>query len=165
MKIATMSDLYLYQIQDMYSCEKQLIVVLGKMIKAAKNPALVTGLDALREETREQMERLKTILAGLDASPGRKVCAATVGLAAECDECIKQTEPGFIRDAGLIIAAQKAEHYEIASYECLYTYALRLDRKSDLELIQLSLSEEIVACESLASIATLEVFASATASI
>lgn len=159
MKIATMSDLYLHQLQDMHSCEKQLIVALGKMAKAAKHPALVKGLESHREETREQLERIKAILAGLGESSGRTVCAAAAGLVKEGAELIADTDPGTIRDAGLIIAAQKTEHYEIASYGCLYTYALRLERKSDLKLIQMSLSEENIASESLATIATLEIFA------
>ena len=123
-------DLYLDQLQDMHSCEQQLVEALPKMADAASHPALRTGFTKQLEETKEQLERLNRILTDLGKTPGRKVCEATLGLI---------TEDG---DAGLICAAQRIEHYEIASYGCLRFWAHMLGRSTDVQLLDQSLNEE-----------------------
>lgn len=161
MKIATLSDLYLDQLRDMHSCEKQLIVALEKMARAAQHPELVKGFEHHLEETRGQLERLSQILTSLGEGPGREVCEATAGLVAEGAELIEHSEQGPVRDAGLICAAQKTEHYEIASYGCLCTYASLLDRGADLKLLEATLHEEKQANDNLTLIAVNEVNAHA----
>lgn len=154
MKIATLQDLYLDQIQDMRSCENQLTKALPKMAAAATNPQLKEGFENHLAETKEQLARLDTILASLGKTAGRKVCEATVGLVKEGSEVIENSTEDAVRDAGLICAAQKVEHYEIASYGCLRTYASLLGRKSDIKLLDATLAEEKGADEALNALAT-----------
>jgi ferritin-like metal-binding protein YciE len=142
MNINTLADLYLEQIRDMHSCERQIIKALPKMKKAASHPKLKEAFDGHLEETREQLERLDLILADLDKTAGRKVCAAAAGLIEEAGEVMENEGEEQARDAGLICAAQKVEHYEIASYGCLRTYATKLGRDKDARLLEKTLEEE-----------------------
>lgn len=153
MKITTFDDLYLAQLQDTHSSERQIIKALPKMIKAAHHPELKAGFTKHLEETTAQLDRLNSIFADLDKAPGRKVCEATVGLVKEGAEIIEDAEEGDVRDAGLICAAQKIEHYEIACYGCLRTWASLLGRTSDVKLLEKTLKEEKKTDESLTALA------------
>jgi len=153
MKTLTFADLYLDQLKDSYNSERQILKALPKMVKAATSPELKKALTNHIEETKEQVERLDRIFTQLEKSPGRKICEATVGLIKEGAEMIESTEPGDVRDAGLICAAQKVEHYEIACYGCLRTYAALLGRASDIKLLDKTLQEEKNADENLTKIA------------
>jgi len=161
MKIDTLADLYLDQIQDMRSCESQLVKALPKMATAAAHPELKAGFKNHLAETNEQLARLDTILADLGKTAGRKVCEAAVGLVKEGVEMIDNATEAQVRDAGLICAAQKIEHYEIASYGCLRTFASLLGRKADVKLLDDTLAEEKKANESLTELATTAVNAEA----
>lgn len=154
MKIMTMADLYLDQIQDMHSCERQLIKAMPKMAKAASHPQLRDAFNKHLVETKGQLERLDTILESLGKKAGRKVCEATVGLIKEGSEIVDAEADEEVRDAGLICAAQKIEHYEIATYGCLRTYAQLLGRTADVRLLEKNLSEEKKTDESLTVLAT-----------
>lgn len=154
MKIMTLSDLYLDQIRDMHSCERQLIKALPKMAKAANHPDLKAALVRHLGETKKQLERLDLVLSDLGEGAGRKVCKATVGLVEEGAGIIDADAEEDVRDAGLICAAQKIEHYEIASYGCLCTFALLLGRKADAKLLESNLNEEKSADQALTHIAT-----------
>lgn len=142
MQINSLADLYLEQIRDMHSCERQVIKALPKMVKAANHPALKKAFESHLKETNVQLERLDQILGDLDKTAGRKVCAAAAGLIEEADEAIENQGDERARDASLICAAQKFEHYEIASYGCLRTYATRLGRDKDAKLLEQTLEEE-----------------------
>jgi len=142
MKIATFADLYLDQLQDAHNSEKQIVRALPKMAEAAQHPQLKAAFTIHHVETKEHLERLNRILTSLEKGPGRKVCEATIGLIAEGSELIEATEAGDVRDAGLICAAQKIEHYEIALYGCLNAYATLLGRSADARLLQRTLSDE-----------------------
>ncbi len=142
MKITTLADLYLDQLQDMHSSEKQIIKALPKMVKAANHKQLKAGFTKHLEETKEQLNRLDTILEDLGKTPGRKVCEATKGLIEESASMIEVDADEQVRDAGLICAAQKIEHYEIASYGCLKTFAALLGREADVKLLNKTLNEE-----------------------
>lgn len=142
MKIKTMSDLYLDQLQDMHSCERQIIKALPKMVKSAEHRDLKAALTAHLAESRVHLERLNQILDGLEEGPGRRLCAAAAGLVQEGSEMIEADADEEVRDAGLICAAQKIEHYEIASYGCLRTFAELLGRESDAALLEKTLNEE-----------------------
>ena len=161
MTITTLDDLFLDQIQDMHSCERQLIKALPRMVKAATHPELKTAFKEHLEATKGQLERLDVILASLGKSAGRKVCEATVGLVKEAAEMIDADEG--VRDACLICAAQKVEHYEIASYGCLRTFASLLGRTADIRLLDATLKEEKGANEDLTALATSVVNADAMA--
>lgn len=153
MKTLTFADLYLDQLKDSHSSERQILKALPKMVKAATSPVLKKAFTTHIEETKEHIERLDRIFAQLEKSPGRKVCEATVGLIKEGAELIESTEPGDVRDAGLICAAQKIEHYEIACYGCLRTYATLMGRTSDIKLLDKTLQEEKNTDENLTKIA------------
>jgi ferritin-like metal-binding protein YciE len=154
MKIMTMSDLYIDQLQDIHSCERQLIRAMPKMAKAASHPQLREAFNKHLVETKGQLERLNTILESLGKTAGRKVCRAAVGLIEEGSEIVDADADEEVRDAGLICAAQKIEHYEIATYGCLRTYAQLLGRTADVRLLEKTLSEEKKADDSLTTLAT-----------
>jgi ferritin-like metal-binding protein YciE len=153
MKLTTFQDLYVAELQDMHNAEKQLIRALPKMAKTATDNELRDAFSEHLEQTRGHLERLDRILEGIGKRPGREKCEAMEGLIAEGQELVdKQPEP-HILDAGLIVAAQKVEHYEIAGYGGLRTFALLLDREEDAELLQQTLDEEKLADELLTQIA------------
>jgi ferritin-like metal-binding protein YciE len=154
MKIMTLNDLYLDQLRDMHSCERQLIKALPKMAAAASHPDLKDAFERHLEETRKQLERLGRVLNDLGQGPGRKVCEATAGLVEEGEGIIDADAEEHVRDAGLICAAQKIEHYEIASYGCLCTFASLLGRKADAKLLESTMKEEKGADHALTEIAT-----------
>jgi ferritin-like metal-binding protein YciE len=163
MKILTFAHLYLDQLQDMHSCERQLIKALPKMVKAATHPELKAAFSAHLLETREQLDRLNRILTSLDEGSGRKVCEATVGLVKEGSELTSADADEEVRDAGLICAAQKIEHYEIATYGCLRAFATLQGRHSDVRLLEKSLNEEKTCDQSLTALAMSVVNADALA--
>lgn len=153
MKFTTLADLYLDQLQDMHSCERQIIRALPKMAKAAELPELREAFTHHLAETRTQVERLDRILADLGKTAGRKVCKGTAGIVEEGAEVLEaEMEPG-VRNAGLICAAQKLEHYEIASYGCLVAFAMLLGRARDAKLLETTLNEEKTADELLTKLA------------
>ena len=98
MKIASLADLYLAQLQDMYSCEKQLIKALPKLIKSLESPKLVDAVTHHLGETRTQLERVAEMIANLGKSAGRKVCQATTGLVAEATELAEAAVEPTVRD-------------------------------------------------------------------
>ncbi len=153
MKMLTLSDLYLEQLQDMHSCERQLVKAMPRMIEAATHPRLKDAFEAHLAETNTQLERLSQILEDMGKEPGRKVCKATAGLIEEAAEMIDATGADDVRDACLICAAQKIEHYEIASYGCLRTFATAIGRPGDATILDQILGEERHADESLTSLA------------
>lgn len=163
MKIKTLTDLYVDQLQDMHSAEKQLTKALPKMAKAASSPELKTAFTDHLAVTKEQLARVEKLLAGLGKTPGRKVCEATVGLVKEGSEMIDEGADEEVLDAGLIVAAQKVEHYEIASYGCLRTFANLLDRPADAKLLEKTLQEEKDCDEALTELATSVINAKAMA--
>lgn len=154
MKIATLHDLYIDQLQDMHSAESQLIKALPKMAKAASHPKLREAFTNHLEETKEHLERVQGLLADLDAKPGRKKCEAMAGLVKEGAEIISDDADESVRDAGLIVAAQKVEHYEIASYGCLRTFATLLGHTGQARVLAQTLEEEKGADKLLTRLAT-----------
>lgn len=153
MKILDLSDLYLEQLQDMHSCERQLIKALPKMAKASHHPDLKQAFNDHLAETKEQLEGLNQILEKLGKGPGRKVCKAAAGLVEEGSGLMEDAEEDDVRDVALICAAQKIEHYEIASYGCLRTYATLLGRDDDAKRLEGILGEERKADETLTTLA------------
>ena len=140
--IQSLKDLLIDELQDIYSAEKQLVKALPKMAKAATNEALKEGFAAHLEETKGHVARLEQIFAQLDQTARAKTCKAMEGLVKEGAEAIDLDAPDAIRDACLIGAAQRVEHYEIAAYGTVRALAETLGEDDVAELLQLTLDEE-----------------------
>jgi ferritin-like metal-binding protein YciE len=142
MKLETLKDLYIHELKDLYSAEKQIIKALPKMVKAATNKQLATGFQEHLEQTKEHVARLEKILTSQDESTRGPKCAGMEGLIKEGEEMIEEDADEEVRDAGLIAAAQRVEHYEMAGYGCARTYAELLGDPDSAQLLQTTLDEE-----------------------
>lgn len=154
MKLESLHDLFLDEIADLHSAEQQLVKALPKMAKAASNPRLKEAFETHLEETRTQLERLDQIIERLDRKPRSKTCKAMKGLIEEGEDMIKNRGDEAVVDAGLISAAQRVEHYEIAAYGCARTYAEMLGEQLAMQSLDTSLDEEKSTDERLTDIAT-----------
>jgi ferritin-like metal-binding protein YciE len=142
MDIETLRELYIQELRDLYSAENQIIKALPKMKKAAKNRRLASAFNQHLEQTRRQAKRLEQILAGHDESTSGPKCKGMEGVLKEGDEMISDVKEPDVRDAGLISAAQRVEHYEIAGYGCARTYARLLGDSKGVRLLTTTLREE-----------------------
>ncbi len=142
MKLESLRDLFIDELKDLYNAEHQLLKALPKMAKAATAPDLKAAFEAHLKETKGQVARLEKVFAGLDASPKGKKCKAMEGLVEEGAELMKEDADSDVMDAGLIAAAQRVEHYEMAGYGCVRTYAQLLGETKAVELLQMTLDEE-----------------------
>jgi len=142
MKLNTLRDLYIEEMKDLYSAERQILKALPKMVKAATSPELKAAFNLHIEETKGQVERLTTIFEQLGKKPTGKTCKAMEGLVAEAEELIGEEPAPEVLDAGLISAAQRVEHYEMAGYGSVRTYAKTLGETEAAELLQQTLDEE-----------------------
>ena len=142
MELETLKDLYIHELKDLYSAEKQITKALPKMAKAATNEELSAGFEEHLEQTKEHVARLEKILASHDEATRGPKCKGMEGLLKEGDEMVKEDAEDEVRDAGLIAAAQRVEHYEIAGYGCARTYAELLGDQQSAELLQSTLTEE-----------------------
>lgn len=142
MKLETLRDLYVEQLQDLYSAETQLVEALPKMAKGATNPQLKAGFQEHLAQTETHVERLEQIFKQLGEKPGSTTCKGMQGLIKEGDEMVKAKGDSAAIDAGLIAAAQRVEHYEIAGYGCVRTYARQLGEQQAVSLLQKTLDEE-----------------------
>lgn len=141
MRASNLHDLYVNELRDLYSAETQLVDALPKMAKAASHPHLRSAFQAHLAQTHGHVARLDTIFGQLGIKPDGKTCKAMKGLLAEGEEMIRDTDEST-RDAGLIAAAQRVEHYEIAGYGCVRTYADQLGYQDAMSLLQMTLNEE-----------------------
>jgi ferritin-like metal-binding protein YciE len=142
MKIETLKDLYIHELKDLYSAEKQIIKALPKMVKAATDKQLAVGFEEHFEQTKEHVARLERILTSHDESTRGPKCEGMEGVLKEGEEMIKEDAEEEVRDAGLIAAAQRVEHYEMAGYGCARTYAELLEDRDGAQLLQTTLTEE-----------------------
>ena len=142
MELATLQDLYFHELKDLYSAEEQLIKALPKMVKAANNAKLSAGFREHLEQTKEHAERLEKILSGHKQSMRGAKCKGMEGIVAEGAEMIEEEADAEVKDAGLISAAQRVEHYEIAGYGTARTYAELVGDKEGAKLLQTTLQEE-----------------------
>jgi ferritin-like metal-binding protein YciE len=141
-KLKNLHDLFVEQLQDLYSAETQLLKALPQMAKAASDESLRAAFEEHLDQTRVHVDRLESIFERLDEDPKGKPCKAMKGLVAEGDEMIKEKAEPSVKDAGLIGAAQRVEHYEIASYGCVRTYAEVLGDLESAQILQTTLDEE-----------------------
>lgn len=153
MKLESLQKLYVMQLKDLYSAENQLLEALPKMEKAASNQDLKQAFAEHLKETKQQVKRLTTIFDSLDFKPGGHKCEAMEGLIGEGEEIIKADAAPEVRDAGLIAAAQRVEHYEIAGYGTVRAYAEKLGDQAAADLLQETLDEEASADEKLTRLA------------
>ena len=142
MKIDTLEQLYINELRDLYSAENQLLKALPKMAKGAASDELKDAFEKHLEQTRGHVERLEEIFEQLDESPKGKTCRGMKGLIEEGSEILQEDGEDFVLDAGLIVAAQKVEHYEIASYGSVRTFAQLLGKNEAATLLQATLDEE-----------------------
>jgi ferritin-like metal-binding protein YciE len=150
----TLRDLLVHELKDLYSAEKQLTKALPKMAKAASHSELKDAFTNHLDETNRHVERLEQAFDLLDVSNRGAKCEAMVGLIAEGEKIIKADGDPAVLDAGLISAAQRVEHYEMAGYGCARTFAQLLGESAIAALLQQTLDEESAADETLTSVAT-----------
>jgi ferritin-like metal-binding protein YciE len=153
MELDTLNTLFVDQLRDLYSAEKQLVKALPKMAKACTNEVLREGFETHLEETEEQVSRLEKIFEELGERSGGKKCAAMEGLIEEGTEVIKADGEPAVIDAGLIAAAQRVEHYEIAAYGTAREFAKVLQLEEVAELLEQTLKEEEATDQKLSEIA------------
>ena len=162
MKMESLQELLSHELSDLLSAENQLVKALPKMAKAAASPELKAAFEEHLEETKGQVERLSSVFEKLGESPKRKKCKAMEGLIEEGSEVIELEGDDSVKDAALICAAQKVEHYEMAGYGCARTFASLLGLDEVAELLQETLDEEGNADKKLTEIAETTINVEAT---
>lgn len=153
MKIETLRELLTDELQDLHSAEQQIVKALPKMVKASHNPQLKQALEHHLEETKSHVTRLEQIFKRMDESPKGKTCEGMKGLLKEGEERISDGGEAEVLDAGIISAAQRVEHYEIAAYGSARTYAELLGEREAVRLLNETLEEEKTADQKLTQVA------------
>src|SRR5438067_3808976 len=153
MKITSLRDLYVEQLRDLYDGENQIVKALPKMIESAESEELRSALEEHLEVTRQQAQRLETIFAGLGADAKGEKCKGMEGIIKEGSDVVKEDMEESVKDAAIIAAAQRVEHYEIAGYGTVRTYAGLLGEDEAEELLQQTLDEEKEADQKLSQLA------------
>ena len=149
----TLEDLFLSQLADMYDAEHRISKALPKLAEAATNPQLAKIFSTHLDETKDQIEQLDAVFKAFNEKPDSEKCPAAVGLLEESDELVSEFGGSPANDAALICAAQKVEHYEIASYGCLRAWADELGNEEAADLLQGILDQEMAANEKLNELA------------
>lgn len=153
MELDTLNELYVDELKDLYSAENQILKALPRMIKAANNRQLKQGFTKHERQTRQHVKRLERIFRSLGEKPTGKKCVGMEGVLKEGSELIKEKPEPDVLDAGLIAAAQHVEHYEMAGYGTVRTWARLLGHDDHASLLQQTLDEERETDESLTAIA------------
>lgn len=142
MEHQALKELYIDELKDIYNAENQLVKALPKMAKAANSEELRTGFEEHLEQTRGHVQRLEQIFKELGEKPSGKKCKGMEGLVAEGQEMMGEDFEDDVMDAALISAAQRVEHYEIAAYGTVRTYAELLGEDTAVQLLEQTLDEE-----------------------
>jgi ferritin-like metal-binding protein YciE len=142
MKLESLKELFVEELKDLYSAENQILKALPKMIKKASSNQLKSGFEEHLEQTKGHVERLEKIFQQLDESPKGKKCKGMEGIITDGAELMEEDAEPDVMDAGLIAAAQRVEHYEIAGYGCVRTYARLLGHPNVVQLLESTLNEE-----------------------
>jgi len=153
MAVKSIEELFVHELSDVYSAEKQLTKALPKMARASTNEELAAGFETHLAETEGQIERIDQVVELLDIKLKRIKCQAMEGLIAEGKDVIDDVEAGALRDAALIGAAQKVEHYEIAAYGTLCALGKQLGYTDAVKLLKETLAEEKATDEKLTMLA------------
>lgn len=141
-KLSSLEDLFLDEIRDLYDAEKQLVKALPKMAKASSSEDLKQAFTSHLQETENQVARMEQVFEELGQKPRGKKCEAMAGLITEGQQMIESSDQSPVRDAGLIAAAQKVEHYEMAGYGSARTHAELLGLNKAAKLLEQTLQEE-----------------------
>lgn len=149
----TLEDLFLSQLADMYDAEHRISKALPKLAEAATNPLLKRAFTSHLDETKDQIKQLEDVFKAFGEEPSAEKCPAAVGLLEEGEELAGEFAGSPANDAALICAAQKVEHYEIASYGCLRSWAAELGDDDSAETLQEILDQELAANEKLNQLA------------
>jgi ferritin-like metal-binding protein YciE len=152
MSVGTMDELFVDELKDLYSAEKQITRALPKLVKAATSDDLRQAFQSHLEETNGHVARLEKAFEILGKSPKGKTCVGMKGVLEEGAEVLEDTDKGEVRDAGLISAAQRVEHYEMAGYGSARNFAKLLGQDEIAELLEETLEEEKAADKKLTSI-------------
>lgn len=153
MKFDNLKTLYISELRDLYNAEHQLVKALPKMAKAASSQELKDAFEKHLEQTKNHVERLEEVFEDIGEKPKGKTCKAMKGLVEEGSEILDKEGDESVIDAGIIVAAQKVEHYEIAGYGSVRTFAELLGKDKSAELLQTTLNEESEANETLNQLA------------
>ena len=154
MEMESLKDLFIDELKDLYSAENQILKALPKMVKKATSPQLKAGFEKHLKETEGHVERLDKIFQELDENPKGKKCKGMEGIIADGKELMEEDAEPEVMDAGLIGAAQHVEHYEMAGYGCVRTYAELLGLNNIAKLLQKTLDEEKATDEKLTELAS-----------
>jgi ferritin-like metal-binding protein YciE len=153
MKSSSLRDLFVIELTDLYDAEHQLIKALPKFVKASSSESLRGAFEEHLEKTKEHAARIEHILANLDQPLKHERCKGMQGLISEGNDLLKRKLAPDVQDAGIIAAAQRVEHYEIAAYGCARTYAELLQDRQAVDLLEQTLQEEKDADEKLTELA------------
>lgn len=163
MKLKSLQDLYMDELKDLYRAEQQILKALPKLTKAATSADLKNAFNTHFRQTEQHAQRIEEIFAEHDTKPKGKKCVGMEGVLEEGKELLQEKPEAEVLDAGLIGAAQRVEHYEMAAYGTARTHAQQLGYRHDVELLQKTLEEEKEADKKLTQIAESSVNAKATA--
>lgn len=153
MKLESLKDLYVEQLKDLYSAETQIVEALPKLAERASSSDLKNAFQEHLRQTQEQVRRLEQIFQDIGESPKGHTCEGMKGLLKEGEEMIKMQGDAKVIDAGLIAASQRVEHYEIAGYGTVRTYAELLGKDQHVSLLERTLQEEEMTDERLTELA------------
>ena len=152
MSVNTIEKLFVEELKDLYSAENQITKALPKLVEAASSKELQSALEHHLKETQGHVQRLEQVFEILGASPKGKTCNGMKGILSEGSEAIEETDEGDVRDAALISGAQRVEHYEMAAYGAVRSFAERLKQKQIVQLLEETLEEEKAADKKLTDI-------------
>ncbi len=152
MAVDTLDSLFVQELKDLYSAENQITKALPKLIKAASSEELRSAFEHHLKETKDQVQRLEQVFEILGSSPRGKTCNGMKGVLEEGAEMLQETAEGDVRDAALISAAQRVEHYEMAAYGAVRSYAELLGKPEISDILQKTLLEEKAADKKLTEI-------------
>lgn len=153
MELNTLHELYVDELKDLYSAENQILKAMPRMIKAATHTKLKQGFTKHERQTQEHVKRLEKICQSLGEKPTGKKCVGMEGVLKEGSELINEKPDNEVLDAGLISAAQRVEHYEMAGYGTVRTWARLLGHEDHVGLLQQTLDEERDTDEALSELA------------
>jgi ferritin-like metal-binding protein YciE len=153
MNVDNLHELFVEQLRDLYDGEQQITEALPKLIEKANNPQLKSALQEHLDITESQIERLEDIFEQLDEDPDGESCKGMKGVIKEGDDLVSKADDPGVRDASIITSAQRVEHYEIAGYGTVKTYARQLGKQEWAQILDQILSEEKEADQKLTQIA------------
>ncbi|MEZ4416672.1 MAG: ferritin-like domain-containing protein [Gemmatimonadota bacterium] len=153
MNLTSLRKLYIHELKDLYSAEHQILDHLPQMVAAAQDKGLRQALEAHHKQTERQVARLEKIFSGLDAKPGGQKCKGMEGLLKEAKDAVTERASDDVRDAAIVAAAQRIEHYEMAGYGVARAFAEKLGDYRAADLLQETLNEEALADQKLTRLA------------